>query len=128
VGINNWVYHRNEAIFGEDADEFKPERWLTSDSEQLSIMNKNLISVRAFLIFVNPFSADSWLLQFGAGARTCIGRHIAALQMSKLVPRLVKDFDFTLCDDISEPGHQWNTKNYFFLKPTNFRVSVRAKV
>lgn len=66
-------------------------------------------------------------LQFGAGARTCIGRHIAALQMSKLVPRLVKNFDFTLCDDISGSGHQWTTKNYFFLKPTNFRVTVRVK-
>ncbi|KAL2690156.1 hypothetical protein Neosp_004224 [[Neocosmospora] mangrovei] len=64
---------------------------------------------------------------FGAGARTCIGRHIAALQMSKLIPRLLKDFDFTLSDDISGPGYQWTTKNYFFLKPTNFRVSVRAK-
>ncbi|RTE72146.1 hypothetical protein BHE90_013443 [Fusarium euwallaceae] len=109
VGINNWVYHRNKAIFGEDANEFKPERWLTSDPENLSIMNKNLIS-------------------FGAGARTCIGRHIAALQMSKLVPRLIRDFDFTLSEDISGLEHQWTTKNFFFLKPTNFRVSVRARV
>lgn len=46
VGINNWVYHRTEAIFGPDAREFKPERWLAADSEQLSHMNKNLLSVR----------------------------------------------------------------------------------
>ncbi|KAJ4254004.1 hypothetical protein NW762_010407 [Fusarium torreyae] len=108
VGINNWVYHRNKAIFGQDAEDFKPERWLESSPEQLSRMNRNLIS-------------------FGAGARTCIGRHIAALQMCKLVPRLVGDFDLTLCDEISGPSQRWTTRNYFFLKPNNFRVILKAR-
>ncbi|KAG7151351.1 Pisatin demethylase like protein [Verticillium longisporum] len=83
VGINPWVYHRNTAIFGPDAHAFNPDRWLTTDAGRLSSMNKNLIS-------------------FGAGARTCIGRHIAHLQMAKLIPRIVRDFDFS---DINRNAH-----------------------
>ncbi|TPX11294.1 uncharacterized protein E0L32_001112 [Thyridium curvatum] len=108
VGINNWVYHRSKSIFGEDADQFKPERWLTQDPNHLIQMHRNLIS-------------------FGAGARTCIGRHIASLQISKLVPTLVRDFDFELSEEIAGPDQEWKTKNYFFLKPTNFRVRVTQR-
>ena len=28
VGVNNWVFGRDEEIFGSDAELFKPERWL----------------------------------------------------------------------------------------------------
>ncbi|KAF3355627.1 Ubiquinone/menaquinone biosynthesis methyltransferase ubiE [Verticillium dahliae VDG1] len=106
VGINPWVYHRHTAIFGPDADAFNPDRWLTTDAGRLSIMNKNLIS-------------------FGAGARTCIGRHIAHLQMAKLIPRIVRDFDFS---DINSPSKErWSTTNYFFLKPSNFKVRVKSR-
>lgn len=30
VGINAWVAHRNRDVFGDDADVFRPERWLES--------------------------------------------------------------------------------------------------
>lgn len=33
VGLNSWVAHRDRTIFGEDADEFRPERWLPTDSQ-----------------------------------------------------------------------------------------------
>ena len=45
VGINAWVLHQNKAIFGEDADRFRPERWIDSDPEQLKEMRRNLVTV-----------------------------------------------------------------------------------
>jgi cytochrome P450 len=43
--MNAWVIHRNKAVFGQDADEFRPERWLIDDKEKLSYMNQNYLSV-----------------------------------------------------------------------------------
>lgn len=54
VGINNWVYHRSKSIFGEDADQFKPERWLAQDPNHLIQMHRNLISVSQSLPAVVP--------------------------------------------------------------------------
>lgn len=33
VGVNPWVAHANKTVFGEDADVFRPERWLENETE-----------------------------------------------------------------------------------------------
>ncbi|XDG09044.1 hypothetical protein ABKA04_008659 [Annulohypoxylon sp. FPYF3050] len=106
VGVNTWIEHRNPRIFGEDADEFKPERWLSDDAEKISFMNRH------------------WM-PFGLGSRTCIGRHISHLEISKLIPRLVRDYDFELSDNLAKNG--WKTDNYWFVKPKDFVVRVIAR-
>lgn len=37
-----------------------------------------------------------WLMdaQFGAGPRTCIGKNISILEMSKVIPQIVRAIDF----------------------------------
>jgi cytochrome P450 len=45
VGVNTWVEHRNPSIFGDDADVFRPERWLVDDAEALSFMNRHFMPV-----------------------------------------------------------------------------------
>ncbi|KAI1453407.1 cytochrome P450 [Annulohypoxylon moriforme] len=106
VGVNTWIEHRNPRIFGEDANEFKPERWLSDDAEKVSFMNRH------------------WM-PFGLGSRTCIGRHISHLEISKLIPRLVRDYDFELSGDVEK--NDWKTDNYWFVKPKNFMVRVVAR-
>ena len=68
VGCNAWVLHRRPEIFGEDVDAFRPERWLEANSSQLSLMKSSMF-------------------QFGAGARTCIGKNISMLEMSVTLPQ-----------------------------------------
>ncbi|KAJ0143267.1 Biphenyl-2,3-diol 1,2-dioxygenase 3 [Fusarium oxysporum f. sp. albedinis] len=83
VGVNCWVEHYSSAFFGPDPDAFRPERWLDSDKLKLEVMNSH------------------WMA-FGMGARTCIGRHISILEISKLIPRLNRDFDFTFPEGAKE--------------------------
>lgn len=108
VGINSWVEHRNPDIFGTDCDEFRPERWLIDDTRKLATMNSHWIP-------------------FGLGSRTCIGRHISMLEMSKLIPRLVRDYNFELLGQLSDPSSTWSTRNYWFVKPTNFSVKITLR-
>lgn len=61
--------------------------------------------------------------QFGLGSRTCIGRHISMLEISKLIPRLIRDFEMEICDK-----GEWETRNYWFVKPKDFKVLVRPRV
>ncbi|OJJ58292.1 hypothetical protein ASPSYDRAFT_152542 [Aspergillus sydowii CBS 593.65] len=103
VGVNAWVPHYDETIF-EDAKAFRPERWIEAENEpeRLKVMNE-------------------MYMPFGLGSRTCLGKHISILEMSKLIPRIIREFDFTA------EKRNWNTENYWFVKPTDFEVRVRRR-
>ena len=47
LSVNPWAIHHNVDLFGQDADDFNPDRWLVAGSKK---MEKNLIAVR-----MNPF-------------------------------------------------------------------------
>jgi cytochrome P450 len=91
VGVNPWVLHNNKDVFGPDASEFKPERWLTEDSEKRVAMDRNFLA-------------------FGAGPRTCIGKNISLLEMYKVIPQIVRQFDFEIVTDPkTNKGYTWKT-------------------
>jgi hypothetical protein len=58
------------------------------------------------------------------GSKTCLGRHISQLGMSKLVPWIVMNFDF----ELESPDRAWRTHNSWFVKPVDFRCFVKARV
>ncbi|KAK7969882.1 hypothetical protein PG996_001681 [Apiospora saccharicola] len=66
-------------------------------------------------------------MPFGLGARTCIGRHVSHLEISKLIPRLVRDFDFALSGNCADPAGGWTTENFGFIKPRDFKVQVKER-
>ncbi|KAH6842179.1 cytochrome P450 [Chaetomium sp. MPI-CAGE-AT-0009] len=78
VGCNPVALHRNTDIFGRDADEYRPSRWL---------QDENPDTVRAM---------ERTNLTWGGGMRTCPGRHLAELVMHKVVPTLIKEFDLEI--------------------------------
>lgn len=85
VGCNAWVLHRRTEVFGEDADAFRPERWIEASPGQLKEMKSSMF-------------------QFGAGARTCIGKNISLLEMYKLVPTFLRNFEVCLPLFFSSPS------------------------
>ncbi|KAF2172538.1 hypothetical protein M409DRAFT_17769 [Zasmidium cellare ATCC 36951] len=104
VGINPWVAARDTATYGADAYEFRPERWLEADEGRLKVMERNFLA-------------------FGGGARTCIGKNISMLEMSKLVPQLYRRFDF----ELSYPGREWTLHDYWFVKQTGLICRVKRR-
>ena len=66
IGICIKGVQRNKGVFGEDADIFRPERWLEAQGERLSRMDK---------------TAD---LVFGWGRYQCLGRNVALIELRKV--------------------------------------------
>ncbi|CAK1366607.1 Pisatin demethylase [Cercospora beticola] len=89
VGINPWVAHANKDVFGPDAESFEPDRWL---GEKTSMQ-------------------DAYNLTFGAGSRTCLGKNISLLEISKIVPMIVRRFDLNFGDVTELEGlNRWFVK------------------
>lgn len=53
--------------------------------------------------------------QFGAGARTCLGKNISLLEMSKLVPQIIRRYHL----ELSDPKAEWVLTDHWFVKQTN---------
>ena len=94
VGINAWVVHRDKRTFGEDVGTWRPERWLCEDVRRKEMEN-SLLTVRYFYYpCVNGQSTHASCVpaQFGAGHRSCIGKHISYLEIYKLVPSMLRKY------------------------------------
>ena len=104
VGINPWVLQRDTRIFGEDAESWNPSRWLSKDADQVKYMDQHILS-------------------FGAGKRTCLGRNIAMLELTKLVPALVLRYDMRL----SDPEKEWKVINAWAVRQEGLDVVLKRR-
>ncbi|PYI31609.1 cytochrome P450 monooxygenase [Aspergillus indologenus CBS 114.80] len=102
VGMNPWVINRNKEVFGEDADMWRPERWL-SDDHSHAIMEKTMLS-------------------FGAGRRMCLGKNIAIFGMKKLTATLLVKYHIR----IQQP-ERFMTENYFFFHQAGLMAEIEKR-
>lgn len=70
VGWNSWGMMHNPGVFGEDAEIFRPERWLPRDSSE-----KEQLRVQKM--------TDTVSLCFGYGRFGCLGRGVATMELNK---------------------------------------------
>lgn len=85
------VTQHDPEVFPEP-EAFQPERWLESNTtkEQLAVMEKSF-------------------LNFGAGSRVCLGRNISMIEMRKIIPQLLREFDVSIEND-----KEWTMNNVWF--------------
>ncbi|KAK4464777.1 cytochrome P450 monooxygenase mpaDE [Cladorrhinum samala] len=89
IGYCAWGVFRRRDIWGDDAAEFRPERWLETEPEKLKKMEATLELI---------FSYGRW---------QCLGRNIALMETNKVIVELLRRFDLILVD----PTKPWVTKN-----------------
>lgn len=100
VGMNPYIVGRNKGVFGKDADEFRPERWLQQDGENDEAFKKRM---------------QEWgnaTITFGGGSRICLGRNLSMMEVYKVVPTLIANFDIELDD----PKKEWWTSSRWFYR------------
>ncbi len=101
-----WPVMRNTDVFGADADQFRPERWLDISAEQYRAMDTTV------------------MLDFGGGSRyECLGKNIAMIELNKVYVELLRRFDIVLVD----PAHPWKSFNaaFFIQSDMNVRITRR---
>lgn len=82
AGINPFVTNRDYGVFGDDADEFNPDRWLQGKDESSEHFEARERRMK-----------DTADFSFGGGGRVCMGRYLAILEIKKLIATLYSSFD-----------------------------------
>ena len=109
LAVNAHVLHKDKEIFGDDADVFRPERWLAREgNEKDEARIKNM---------------DRHMFQFGGGAHVCIGRNLAILEMNKVLPQLLRRYRF----ELAYPGRPMKKNSTFFVVQEGLEVKFEKR-
>ncbi|KAF9956548.1 serine/threonine protein kinase, CMGC, dual-specificity [Mortierella alpina] len=82
IGWSSYAMGRALSVWGSDAKEFKPERWMNGDKP-----------------------SSSKFISFHHGPRTCLGQQFATIEAITLMSMLVQHFTFELVDPNNEPAY-----------------------
>ncbi|KAF3480559.1 cytochrome P450 [Arthroderma uncinatum] len=81
--------YRDKAIFGDDADYYRPERWFPQDADKLAEMTSVIETV------------------YNRGKSQCLGKAIAEVEIGKTIFELLRNFELTLV----KPARPWKRVN-----------------
>lgn len=97
--------HQDPTVWGEDSEEFRPERMLEEEFERRN----------------NEFP-NNWK-PFGNGMRACIGRPFAWQEALLVLAILLQNFNFTADD----PSYQLHIKQTLTIKPKDFYMHAQLR-
>ncbi|EXJ89425.1 hypothetical protein A1O3_02492 [Capronia epimyces CBS 606.96] len=106
IGLNAWGLQL-DPVYGDDADVFRPERWLEAEADPDRLRRMH----------------DVHELIFGYGNTRCLGIRIATMNLNKIFVELLRRFDIS----VLRPHRPWRSICYgiFFQKDFEVRVSKR---
>ncbi|KAI1462123.1 cytochrome P450 [Annulohypoxylon moriforme] len=108
IGHNVMGIMRAEKYWGEDADVFRPERWLEVDDKTHEMMTGVLE------------------ILWGAGRFKCLGRAIAQVELNKVFVELLRRYDFSVITP-QDPVKIVNS-GFFLMSEIMMRVTKRKLV
>ena len=101
LSVPSYTIHHSKEIWGEDADEFNPDRW---NEDRLTEKQK-----------------DSFI-PFSYGPRACVGRNVAEMELKVIVGTVVRNFEFN-----DEHEGEMQTREGFLRKPLAYHVGIRRR-
>jgi cytochrome P450 len=109
--MNAYILGRNKGVWGEDAEEFRPERWLRREGETDEALKARLQKMNA---------AD---LTFGGGSRICTGRNLALVEVYKVVATLVNRYEI----ELEDPSREWEVMCRWFWRQKGLVTKMSAR-
>jgi len=101
LSVPSFTIHRDPSIWGEDTEEYRPERWFEQDQSGIQ---------KTF----NPFSV---------GPRACVGRNLAFLELQIIIASIMRRYDLVLQD----PDYILETREGFLRKPLQCHIGVKRR-
>ncbi|KAH9935136.1 PAH-inducible cytochrome P450 monooxygenase PC-PAH 1 [Epithele typhae] len=86
IQISIWAYNRLPEIWGPDAEEFNPHRFIDQEKK----MGSTYVGV------------TSNLMTFSAGLQACLGWRFSIIEMQAILVELIEHFEFAIPDDKPE--------------------------
>lgn len=81
--VSPYIQHMDKEVWGPDADEFRPERWLDADGAAQHVSQYSYL----------PFSR---------GPRDCIGARFALLEAKTILSMIYRQFEFSYAGEKPE--------------------------
>ncbi|MCJ1445750.1 MAG: hypothetical protein MMC23_006255 [Stictis urceolatum] len=112
VGMNSWVQGRSTQTYGADAESFRPERWIEASQADLNRMTSGDVT-------------------FGTMARSCPGRQLAWVLMSKMLASLFRDWRVEVLNELGGKegpgGRKWRVGNAFVTRSVGVEVGFERR-
>ncbi|KAF7510923.1 hypothetical protein GJ744_005753 [Endocarpon pusillum] len=99
LSVTSYTIHHSKSIWGDDADEFVPDRW-----DRITERQKN-----SFI----PFSY---------GPRACIGRNVAEMEIACIAATVFRNFEFQMQQDGPLEKREGHLR-----KPLGLKVGIRRR-
>ncbi|KAJ1308870.1 hypothetical protein OPQ81_004557 [Rhizoctonia solani] len=109
LSVPSFTIHRDQAVWGEDVDAFRPERWIEAGVDVQAGVGTGPMA-KAF----NPFSY---------GPRACVGRNLASMELQIIISSVFARYEFELL----KPGESLKTREGFLRKPLSCYVGMRRR-
>jgi cytochrome P450 len=121
--------NRCKEVFGEDANEWRPERFIVGEdggmpAEYVRNIEKHVVTVSMLNTFVNTSGLVLMIsAQFGYGSRTCVGRNLALVELHAFVGGFVRHFDCELVDK----ERPCVPRSFWFCLQEKLMITLRAR-
>ena len=102
IGHNLFGLMRSEAVFGSDVHIYRPERFLECEASKKDEMERTVE------------------LAFGSGRWMCSGKHVAFIQLHKVLFEILRSFEMQFID----VGKPWEESSAIFWNQKNMMVSI----
>ena len=102
LSVPAYTLHRTKSVFGDDAEEYNPDRWLAPNAKR---------------------DFEKAFIPFSVGPRACVGRNVAMMELSILIAAIFRRYDIVL----AEPEKELETFEGFLRKPVQLDVGLKRR-